>query len=72
MSNKIHSIVIDGLFDDSLKLFADNLSPNEEVVSTVVAKDRLIICTRTVEQSVDVKQRNLLLEEIQARPLKVI
>lgn len=71
--NKIHNILIDEYFDDNLKLFSDNLGPMEEVVSTSVVPttngNRFVICTRKVE-NVDVRSRNLLLEEVTKRVLK--
>lgn len=71
--NKIYSIVVDKHFDENLKLFAENLSLNEEIVQTSVVPtptgNQFIICTRKVEQ-VDVASRNLLLEEVTKRVLK--
>ena len=66
--NRIYNITIDKFFDENLKLFANNLSSNEEIVSTSVVpmfgESRFVICTRKVEQLVDTKHRNLLLEEV--------
>lgn len=71
--NKIYSIAVDEHFDDNLKLFAENLASNEEIIQTAVVPtltgNQFIICTRKVE-NVDVKSRNLLLEEVTKRVLK--
>lgn len=66
MSNRIYNIVIDGDFDENLQLFAKNLSPDEEIVSTATivnagSGDRLVVCTRKKET------KNLLLEETKGR-----
>lgn len=73
MSNKIYSINVDKEFDNNLKLFAENLSQSEEIIQTSVVPtltgNQFIICTRKVE-NVDVRSRNLLLEEATKRVLK--
>lgn len=68
MKDKICKIKIGDNFEKDLEDFKKNLMEEEQIVSTCVANNYLIICIRQMNNS----SRNLLLEEAQNNTLHIL
>jgi len=64
--NKLYTIKIDSTFDNTVKAFQETLDKDEEIVSTSVNKEWLLVVTKRVTEA-NIKNRNLLLEEVRGR-----
>lgn len=63
MKNKIYTFNVDADLDEKLKNFQTQLREHEEIISSVVAGNKLIVTTKESTKSRKIK--NLLLEELE-------